>query len=210
MAYEAQYTDIVIRKRPTSDDTPPWSGLEFVEPVDSDALAEKLKQTYPSLNTLRERKHQAIIDYLIMELHIIRTKDSYSPVTSLDSYDGEVGGASPRNRSTVASPPSSDYLRSPGLMDKSRPGIPHHRHSGLRASTPTLEEQSFVFTAVDISDFQPKTRRRMTKAERKSYKAARERGACAKCRRLKGKVFFFGLTAANELRNLIITVYAYE
>jgi hypothetical protein len=191
MGDETQYTNIVIRKRPTSDDTPPWSGLEFVEPVDSDALAEKLKQTYPSHNTLRERKHQAIIDHLMMELHAIRRKDSHSPVTALDSHDSGVGDTSPCDESTIVSPPSSVYLRSPGLSNKSRPDVPQHRHSGLRAPTPTLEAQSFVFTAVDISEFQPKTRRRMTKAERQSYKAARERGACEKCRRLKGKVVYF-------------------
>jgi hypothetical protein len=63
---------LIRRIHAANDTTDPWSGITFTMPVDSDALADGLKQAYPMARTLRERKHWAALDFLQAELRHMR------------------------------------------------------------------------------------------------------------------------------------------
>ncbi|KAF2792863.1 hypothetical protein K505DRAFT_386721 [Melanomma pulvis-pyrius CBS 109.77] len=71
----------ITRTQPTTDETPPWQGISFTCPVGSDLLADRLKYAYPDCKTLRQRKHQAAINFLAAELEEMKSKDEKHSAT---------------------------------------------------------------------------------------------------------------------------------
>ncbi|KAK3202138.1 hypothetical protein GRF29_161g263335 [Pseudopithomyces chartarum] len=93
--------DFILRQQATSDELPPWAGIIFKDPVDSDTLSEKLRAAYPSCRTLRERKHQAAIDFLQEELHRMQYGTPIASVTRTGSFSSPAVEESYRNRPEV-------------------------------------------------------------------------------------------------------------
>lgn len=194
---------LIRRIQPTSDATPPWAGISFVEPVDSDALHEHLKMSYPQCATFRERKHMATIDFLTAELHQMQSKGCNS--TSVEhtveyqalahpqspSLSSEGFGGRSRQGSVALSQMSLSSTQLSTCMEHAL----HDRHSSTTAArVPPMRPstgdfgQHIVFNAVDGRTMKPKTKRKMTTEEKNAYKETRKRGACPKCKRQKGKV----------------------
>ncbi|KAL1608156.1 hypothetical protein SLS60_003095 [Paraconiothyrium brasiliense] len=78
--------DFILRQQLTSDELPPWAGIVFKYPVDSDTLSEKLREAYPDCKTLRERKHRAAIDFLSAELSRMQAGNSNTDAICLDNF----------------------------------------------------------------------------------------------------------------------------
>jgi hypothetical protein len=188
------FTTPIKRVEKTSDDTPPWTGITFTLPVDSDKLAEDLKRAYPDCSTLRERKHMAAIDFLQFELHQMQSKISGSSEPVRHHFDSSLA-SDPRRiesddhirQSSVASSLSlvstnQDLLSPKESLMRSRDEmvVSAHESNGFA--------REFVFSVSDGRTLQPKTKRRMTREEKIVYRKTRMRGACSKCRRQKGKV----------------------
>jgi hypothetical protein len=181
----------IERIEPTSDASPPWAGIHFTQPVDSDALHELLKDQYPQCKSVRQRKHMAAIDFLKRELESMQNEASESTTrTPLGNqelpvlngpYTGFEGSRERKHQRSVspALSQSSSY-RSPALLG-------HHPHH-LPTIPKTGASQQHVFSIVDGLATQPKKKRKMTPAERSAYKNTRKFGACEKCKRQKGKV----------------------
>jgi hypothetical protein len=183
----------------TSDETPPWSGMAFVLPVDSDRLSEDLKREYPHCSTLRERKHMAAIDFLRAELRLMQSKSSTPKIredeflatpeaTSLcsDAFDD-------RSRRDSTSPPQSpanmaenDSASMRDIQRNESTFIPNVATTFIPPVSNSA--QQFVFSVVDGHSLKPKTKRRMTREEKAAYRTTRKHGACSTCRRQKGKV----------------------
>ncbi|KAF2715365.1 hypothetical protein K504DRAFT_25155 [Pleomassaria siparia CBS 279.74] len=183
----------IERTQPTSDETAPWQGITFKWHVSSDLLAERLKYEFPHCQTLRQRKHQAAIQFLTRELEEMRLKDgqhstpdassSYnleSPQS--DSNDQVSTGSTRKNAWPRTSPTTPDSLHAQNLTDRSR--LPMDQSFNPITTT---SAQTIVFSAIDGRTLQPKTKRRMTSPERVMYKETRKRGACEKCKRMKGR-----------------------
>jgi hypothetical protein len=196
--------DFIYRIKPTTDESPPWVGISFILPVDSDMLSEKLKLAYPQCRTLRERKHQATLDFFVAELRQMQSKD-LSPFTTANFSGSDIAAPShgntkpysytlsdtsrPQTVSRYSSPSVPGSEDSPRPTQRAKPvsiGINPHVQ---RAITPTKNSQQFVWSAHDGKSMRPKTKRKMTSQERSAYKETRKRGACESCRRQKGKVF---------------------
>jgi len=174
----------IKRSQPTSDASPPWAGMKFTQPVDSDALHELLKEQYPQCKTLRQRKHMAAIDFLRLELESMQHESTESTTgtscetQALSALDASRPGveelaALTHRRSVSPSLSRSSSYRSPVHLDDHIPQI------GVG--------QQHVFSIVDGFATQPKKKRKMTPAERSAYKTTRKVGACDKCKRQKGK-----------------------
>jgi hypothetical protein len=194
---------LIERVKCTSDETPPWDGIRFIRPVDSDKLAEDLKQAYPDCSTLRERKHMAAIDFLKIELHQIQTGNvatnfgkrsdhlttpnasSYCTDTS-DAHSRQDCLSTPRSQA-ITTQNSTSYMRQPEPEETSLSS-----NSFFVPSNVTPASQ-IVFSASDGRTLQLHTKRRMTKEEKVTYRKIRKRGACITCRRQKGKVCHFDL-----------------
>jgi hypothetical protein len=184
----------IRRFQRTSDDTPPWNGIMFTQPVDSDKLSEDLKRTYPSYSTLRERKHMAAIDFLQAELREMKSKYPDTPVTEA-LYLATPEESSPysyaledRSRNTSV---SSSFSNVNTTQEPANTNRNIHRNSSMIAPSSPLETnaaQQFVFSVSDGHYLQPKTKRRMTKEEKAVYRKTRKRGACTRCQRQKSKV----------------------
>lgn len=181
----------IKRIHPTSDETPPWAGMAFTQPVDSDALHELLKNQYPQCTSLRQRKHMAAIDFLKRELESMQnetagTMTEMSPgdqarvVFHASHQSLEELSERKHQRSISPSLSQSSSCRSPALLD-------HHPQQSP-AITKIGAGQQHVFSIVDGLAMQPKKKRKMTPAERSAYKTTRKVGACDKCKRQKGKV----------------------
>lgn len=200
--------EFICRLQPTTDEAAPWEGIFFKFPVDSDDLSEGLKSAYPSpqCRTLRERKHQAAIDFLQAELHRMRKRESAAQVANivadLPSPNAGQGAENPyvelssdhsRSQSSCSgtSPSFSEPLNSPGLVERAKSAT----NAGASPrwpgpTTPSTNAQQFVWSAHDGRNMRQKTKRKMTMEERSQYKETRKRGACEKCRKQKGRVYF--------------------
>lgn len=185
---------LIRRVKNTSDDSPPWTGIAFTMPVDSDKLADELRRAYPEYSTLRERKHMAAIDFLKNELSLIHQETSESAASKeyevAPSQDFDPFPYDPEVRGWRGSVSSSPYLVStnqdalPLKHDLLRSGA-----QGTNAATKvTGSAQELVFSVSDGRPMQLKTKRRMTKEEKVVYRKTRKRGACSRCRRQKEKV----------------------
>ncbi|RII10818.1 hypothetical protein CUC08_Gglean006818 [Alternaria sp. MG1] len=167
----------IKRIHPTSDETPPWAGMAFTQPLDSDALHELLKNQYPQCTSMRQRKHLAAIDFLNRELESMQNE----AILLQASHPGpEELDVCKHQRSLSPSLSHSSSYRSPALVE-------HHLQQ-----SPTITKiatgQQHVFSIVDGGlAIQPKKKRKMTPAERSAYKTTRKIGACEKCKRQKGK-----------------------
>ncbi|KAF2638839.1 hypothetical protein P280DRAFT_63413 [Massarina eburnea CBS 473.64] len=198
--------DFIHRHQRTTDETPPWNGIVFKLPVDSDELAEKLKIAYPNCRTLRERKHQATSDFFAEELKRMQSKD-LTPFTTTNSAEPSVSDypqdaskaysqafsdrSRPQSASGYTSPSVAGSVDSP-LVERAKPSISISTSPRMQPSTaPTMmmstNAQQFVWSAHDGKSLRPKTKRKMTLEERSAYKETRKRGACDKCRRQKGR-----------------------
>ncbi|CAO2649228.1 Nn.00g066130.m01.CDS01 [Neocucurbitaria sp. VM-36] len=193
---------LIKRIQPTSDETPPWTGISFVQPVDSDALHEHLKIAYPQCTTLRERKHMAAIDFLIAELRQMQSKGSaFVAIESSANYPAAPSPRAPSLSTEALGNPSrkgsASASQSPTSSTQLSTSVEHafqDRHSSTTpACLPPIAQptdgpgQHLVFSAIDGRMMQPKTKRRMTIEEKNAYKETRKRGACRKCKRQKGK-----------------------
>lgn len=153
--------------------------------MDSDPLAESLKVAYPECRTLRERKHCATIDFFLGELAQMRSQTlevyrKQSDVISENSRKSSASGCSPS--STVTSPAIGEI---PENSPSNQSQVSYaHAESNASASGP----QQIIWSALNGESMQLKTKRKMTADERSAYKETRKRGACDKCRRLKGRV----------------------
>ena len=213
---------LIRRTRPTDDENPPWAGITFIYPVDSDTLSEQLKMRYPNCSTHKQRKHQAAIDFLMKELRDMQSRSSdhptptefsqSQPVTPLtDQHSAnEVASTGSRQHSVSSSNSPCMTTSRPAavLADRSKESL-EQPHSPTRIAPLTVtKSQQIVFSALDGQMMQPKTKRKMTMQERSAYKETRKRGACAKCRQQKGKVIScsrkLGLLVAN------VPVYTYK
>lgn len=176
--------DLIIREHPTSDDTPPWKGMAFRQPVYSDAMLECLKTRYPQGANLRERKHLAAIEFLEQELREMRAKEaalissSYregfvQDVTLTDSQHRENGSSPYASFSSFPLPAFTDEYRLDSNFG-----------------------QEIVFSLADRPVTEGKKRKKMTQEEKDDYRKTRKLGACDNCKRHKAKVG--SLDAARE------------
>ena len=156
--------------------------------------------TYPNCRTLRERKHQATVDFFTGELRNMQWKDAV-PVTSTRSSGSD----------HIDSGPERSISCSQAILVKDRPGSAPGANSLSAVRLPEVNAVKPVnpITTTDQTKFQnppaakphqivwnahngksmlPKTKRKMTLEERSAYKETRKRGACEKCRRQKGRV----------------------
>lgn len=187
----AQPTGSLIRRlQITSDETSPWEGIAFVQPVGSDRLSDELKRAYPGCTNLRQRKHMAAIAFLQYELMQMQSANTTSrvleskyPVTpeesslSNDNFDG-----TSRHSSVSVSQTSLQKAQAwPG-------GTPNTTQSQGPAASAAHSPQQIVFSVSDGHTLLPTTRRTMTKEEKLAYRKTRKRGACSTCRRQKEKV----------------------
>lgn len=211
-------TSFIFRRRPTPEGSSPWEDIFFIYPVESDELSQALRDAYPQCSTLRERKHQAVIDFLSEELRQMKCKaPDPSPVFSnadlpqhaqrddLSAFNDELSNSSRQHSTSTCTSPSVSSVRSSVIADRSA------RHAAFlmaynaepavsTITKPTADPgasgkvnsavaaQQFVFSAHDGRAMRPKTKRKMTLEERSAYKETRKRGACDKCRRQKGRV----------------------
>ncbi|KAL5376410.1 hypothetical protein DPSP01_010520 [Paraphaeosphaeria sporulosa] len=200
--------DFILRQQLTSDELPPWAGIVFKYPVDSDDLSEKLRAAYPDCKTHRERKHRATIDFLNAELSRMQSGSSIIDPNSPSNIKHPTQGSTPtaaRLHAEVLSEgteilsasdgtPSSliESTISPKLAERIRKAsqaTADSEQSQAHAS-PTAAQQ-FVWSAHDGRSMRPKTKRKMTVEERNAYKNTRKRGACDKCRKQKGRCTHF-------------------
>jgi hypothetical protein len=194
--------EFIQRYQATADESPPWAGISFKHPVDSDVLAEQLKSAYPKCRTLRERKHQATIDFLVEELERMRTKDPTTP-TVLASVDlpfdgirqdvtkGYIEISSDRSRPQSASGYTSSVsgsVHSPGMVDPARTNASAGVSSKPWTTPSAINSQQIVWNSHNGQSMRPKTKRKMTLEERKAYKKTRAQGACDSCRKQKARV----------------------
>lgn len=188
----------IKRISPTTDQTAPWEGVEFVHEVGSDALIEALRTCFPRYRNLRERKHAAIIQFLTAELaemlssntrhaSAVHTNGASGPEVALKDVRGSVHLHNPL--SAAPSPASSECSSAPreDINNPTASSMPITQPSFIDPAAATHSSQ-YVFHAVDGRTMQQKSKRRMTAEERLEYKETRKRGACSKCKRLKGKV----------------------
>jgi hypothetical protein len=181
---------LLIRTELTSECTPPWTGIAFVHPIDSDELAENLKRSYPRGRTLRERKHMAVIDFFREELLQMQKAAGVMPMAG--GAAGYVPSAAPvlhRHVDERISRPS----HSPASSTCSAAAEIQGNTTSIAAVAPadTVPGQQFVFSAADGTMMQSKRKRKMTFDEKTAYKETRRRGACSKCKRQKGKVCLY-------------------
>ncbi|KAH7117156.1 hypothetical protein B0J11DRAFT_510154 [Dendryphion nanum] len=204
LTIESHQKRIIHRYENTSDESSPWDGIAFAEPVGSDVLADLLKKAYPYVTkfvtpssegqNLRQRKHLATIDFLRGELE--RMKASISERELADAEDaGSPSVASLNHRDLIASShhsisscssPSTPSLPSPQLADRDQHLSELHPDT-CHSSQYLPGSTTFVFSAVDGRAMLPKTKRKMTSQERESYKKTRIRGACKTCKRTKAR-----------------------
>ena len=179
---------LLRRNEVASEGTPPWFGLAFVHPVDSDELADDLKRAYPTGSTLRERKHMAVIEFFQEELFQMQQARRAMPMaggvamyTSLAApvlhrqVDDRISRPSHSPASSTCSAALAEMQGQPTTI-------------AAVAPAEAVSGQQFVFSAADGKMLQSKRKRKMTVDEKTSYKETRRRGACPKCKRQKGKV----------------------
>jgi hypothetical protein len=184
---------LVTRHLSTSNNRFPWMGLQFAQLEGSDALHDQLKNAYPTLLDLKQRKHKAVIDFLTAELHTMQTQATRL-CGSPTGHDEQLDNSSQNSNSRRSSPSTSSSGRSVQMVDRGRPETHPNEAIAPRdpPTLPTLQEQTLTFNVNDMEHFTQKpVRRRMTTKERKSYKIRRDKGACARCKKLKAKVFTF-------------------
>lgn len=185
--------DLIDREYPTSDDKPPWFGMKFKQSVYSDAMLESLKRRYPQGANLRERKHMAAIEFLQQELKNMQASEAaLIPKTNPTTLMPDIASHDHQHQRT-SSPPYSptSQLSPPNTM-----GEYHGRRSPTNTvfleQPPTVSSnisgQEFVFSIANRPVVQRQRRKKMTAAEKVSYKQMRKIGACDSCKRQKAKV----------------------
>ncbi|KAF1972272.1 hypothetical protein BU23DRAFT_165141 [Bimuria novae-zelandiae CBS 107.79] len=198
--------EFILRQKPTSDELPPWAGISFKYPVDSDDLSEKLRAAYPDCKTHRERKHRAVIDFLSEELCRMQSGVSIADGITLEGSTSPsqlpiMNGSKPVTMEALSdgndalsvsgytSPSVIGSLASPIPTERVRKGsrVTTNLEQSQQTASPTSARQ-FVWNAHDGRSMQQKIKRKMTAEERNAYKETRKRGACDKCRRQKGRV----------------------
>ena len=194
----------ITRTAQPTEQRSPWEDIAFVHTVDSDELADVLKVAYPGYRTLRERKHAAVIEFFQYELEGMRFSDN-TPVSAKTPSISSLPGMSPLAPETqieICSGVHSRDLKAPPLSPASSNNSVAYRETTRRypVTLTTLSQSlpadsklatsttQLVFNAFDGRPMQQKTKRKMTSKERREYKETRRRGACAKCKRQKGKV----------------------
>jgi len=186
----------IKRVRPSNEGTPPWAGISFIHPIDSDELHDLLKRQYPQYTTVRERKHKAAIDFLLAELREMQNKTAYAmpeqsraaelfayPAPSNLGYRNQ--GDHIRSFNDTATLSHINSSRSP-----MNPGEDRLRYQSPAAATTSNVGggQQFVFKAVDGQPVRRKNRTKMTTEEKIAYAKTRKAGACERCKRKREKV----------------------
>ncbi|KAF2262048.1 hypothetical protein CC78DRAFT_546100 [Lojkania enalia] len=191
-------TLFIRRSEPQSETSPPWDGIDFIYRLGSDELSDRLKGHYLNYQTLRQRKHQAAIDFLREELQIMQAEDgrqiniashleqkSFNSPRSERKESQDISSVSSTSRSTHSPPASSSQSPRPPLRVKpSIEPLALSRHEPLSSIT---TGQQLVFNLRDGRTMHVKTKRKMTDEEREAYKETRKRGACDQCKQKKGK-----------------------
>ncbi|KAH7386624.1 hypothetical protein DE146DRAFT_176547 [Phaeosphaeria sp. MPI-PUGE-AT-0046c] len=192
---------LIRRVQKTSDETSPWEGISFTQPIGSDSLSDDLRRAYPGCLDLRQRKHMAAIAFL---QHELMQMQSSNPTTKLfesdchatpkdsslcnDNFDGN------SRQSSVSVVSQSSFQRtqswSAGNLDPMQ--------SQTFTSSGVSSSQQIVFSVSDGHTLQPTTRRPMTREEKVAYRKTRKRGACSTCRRQKGKCTHVSGTVAGS------------
>lgn len=201
---EPSRMSLIERIHPTTDDAPPWAGMSFTHPVDSDELHEQLKTAYPECSTFRERKHRATIKFLEDEFQQMQSKSSNSmPLSDLSHYAGlssspEEGSPSERaykTRNSWQRAKTSHATASSDCSSSTWETSPKHEESQDSPRDPSSSNQSAeaaqhdVFSATEGTVTRLKRKRKlMTMEEKRHYRAVRGRGACSRCRTMKCKV----------------------
>lgn len=192
----------IKREEQTTDQTTPWAGIAFFHGVDSDELADDLRIAYPKHQTLPQRKLAAVIDFFEHELREMQSGNNIlvstktPPTVELASMESTTPNIRQKVHNEIR--PNDSMLSSLSPVS-SVSSTAAYRDSKRRCTAaavppsfvdPTLAASStqFVFNALDGRTMRQKTKRRMTDEERLEYKETRRRGACAKCKRQKGKV----------------------
>jgi hypothetical protein len=208
----------IRRVRPTSDQSPPWAGISFAQPVDSDDLHEHLKKLYPypQYTTLRQRKHMAAIDFLKHEFCEMQATDSNVTKRPLSSNTGPatLRAVDPSSRASNGhrflrvhsgsrSPTGSTQSLTIADHQEEHEDYPNSFTQPQPLATSKMGPgQQYVFSVANGHAFQPKRKRKMTTAEKAAYKKTRRHGACSKCKRQKGKVCNFSQTLRSRLSQL--------
>lgn len=198
MGTESNYEDQIIhRHQRTSDETSPWDGIAFVEPVGSDSLADQLKRAYPAGKNLRERKHLAAIDFLKAELRTIQESTTGrivleadvvgSPSSASHTSQDIPSGSSQHSLSTRGSPAALPISSPRFIAQGQRNGGQKIKTANSTQPFPNSTMQQFVFNSTDGRTMHMRTRKTMTPNERESYTQTRRRGACKKCKKAKAK-----------------------
>ena len=205
---------IIRRFHPTSDVTSPWEGIAFTDPVDSDALHEKLLRAYPQCSGRSERKLAATIDFFMAELRQMKSKD---PKSGAPDYFNELYAlASPQSpafsgrargiysrRESISS--SLSRVSSTGLSASAERNVTHSNvpstsyiSKSAKSSTSHIG-QHLIFSAVDGHTVKPKKKRKMTSEEKTAYKKTRIAGACSECKKMKSKVYELSFNSSGKI-----------
>ncbi len=199
--------EIIRRFRPTRDDTSPWEGIDFTDPVDSDALHENLKRAYPQCSTRSERKLVATIEFFLTEYRFMRSKDprSTGPDYFTEHYGltspqspvfsrGATGSYSRRSSDSLSSSPSSTGVSASAERNMTHENLPNNPFASKSADSSTPQGgQHLIFSAVDGHTVKPKKKRKMTAEEKAAYKKRRIVGACQECKKMKSKVYGYSI-----------------
>jgi hypothetical protein len=175
-------------------------------------------------------QHLAAIEFLTQELEEMQPGFRRNPGShdqldniSISSPQSEMNGFrttcvdGSRPHSTAPRTPQSatSSLASQSLAERSRYSVDHAQAGGAPPLANVTTSQTYVFSAVDGTPMQPRTKKKMSTQERKDYKETRKRGACEKCRKTKAKVFnkFWGLVLClfgTPLTNIVHPRYPIE
>ncbi|EUC49083.1 hypothetical protein COCMIDRAFT_23258 [Bipolaris oryzae ATCC 44560] len=184
--------DLIDREYPTSDDKPPWFGMKFKQSVYSDDMLESLKRRYPQGANLRERKHMAAIEFLQQELKNMQASEAaLIPKTNPTTLVPDIASHNHQHQRT-GSPPYSptSQLSSPNIMDGYH-GTRSPTNKVFLEQPPNVSSnvsgQEIVFSIGNRPLVQRQRRKKMTPAEKISYKQMRKIGACDSCKRQKAK-----------------------
>lgn len=197
--------DTIKRLEETREGSAPWVGIKFTHDIGSDDLSDHLKKAYPEGRNERERKYMAVIKFFQQELEKIQSPTS-NVVPPHDIQSGELKSDinTYSNGSRLQSTSPGDSTAASGSGDS--PRLVSNRHPG--ADNPQFAPFS-VWNVFDGQTTKPKTKRKMTEAERKEYKRVRLVGACDHCRKQKGKVWIAYNDTSKIQRPTLITSSAH-
>lgn len=135
-----------------------------------------------------------------------------SPQNDMIAYRSTCADGSRPDSVAPRTPQSAtSSLASQSLAERSQYSADHTQMSGGPPPLANVaSSQTYVFSAVDGTPMQPRTKKKMSTQERKDYKETRRRGACDKCRKTKAKVFnrFWSTVSCLSRASLMKPVYA--